>query len=400
MMSAIDSSGYEALMPLGSIIGHIATAATTAEYSLPQEVLHIVLISAQGLKGKIGNPYLIFKVGSHSCRSTVKKTRNWNEEIFLKLPPNEVRCLDIIVKSWQNGQIHSTIGSISLSFDENTTGIQSVRIKDTQGRNVGVLKFRLLFRDLTPSESLSSDKLTTKANGYCHLYSVKSCQFEQLIQYMDASKKESLEDRLSGPFIEFQHQVQLNYKERIQNCWRRPSRPSVHVPSVPEAKKSLLIDRKAVQRLSIPNGNKDHSQKTVNGAENNNDNHKMTREKSYRLFPRQSKKFSSVYPDTNDGDNDDVEAGLSSNEEEQQNGISSTNKVETGTLLSQGMSEKDISENNLSQFVDELSENDKSWDVLVDVHDESLSLNKKSRPSRRSTFFVEWTTLNKSNELG
>ena len=56
------------------------------------------------------------------------------------------------------------------------------------------------------SELLESHEVTTMAKSYCHLYQIELWKFEELKQYFVASLKPNLEDRLSGPFLEYQQQ--------------------------------------------------------------------------------------------------------------------------------------------------------------------------------------------------
>ncbi len=374
IISAVDSSGYETLMPLGSIIGHAASKALALENGLPSKVLEIELISAQGLKTKLGNTYVIFNVGYYSCRSKVKKTRDWREDILLKLPHNSERRLDVSIKSWQNGKIHSLIGSASMSFDEKMSNVHSLEIKDLQGRNAGTLNLRLHFRDTTESEALSNDELTTVASGYCHLYSCKAHKLEQLKEYLLASKRPLLNERLTGPFLEFQQQEILSDKERVKHCWRRPSRPSLHVTTTGVKNNSLLIDRRVVQRLSVPNS--ETSKEAGNGYQ------KIEKKTSFRLLGRGD---ATIHPE---GDNHatDVEKGLPCELKERQTWIGS-NEVQTGTLASQEGSENKSS--NEDMVIGTLLEDD-NWDILVNLQEESFD-SRKLKTSRRATFFTEWT---------
>lgn len=387
-MKSIDNVGYETALPLGSVIGHAETTAQTQKYGPPEKILHISLTSAQGLKGKVGHPYVIFKVGSYKCRSTVKKTKDWSENIFMKLPKNVQQSLEITVKSWQKGQIHSTIGSINVSFDENMSDEQHLMVMDPQGKNVGSLNLALYWRELTPNEILYNNELTTIAKGYCHLYCVEAFKYEQLRQYFDSSSKIQLEQRLTGPFLEHQHhelERRLSDKERIKSYWRRPSRPS-YVSPPPMINKSLSIDHKPViQRKHEIKDDFSGDKEDDDNLDIVNNTRGILKQASDILSRRRivNSNAPSIHPET------DEEAGIQHNDGKNRRSWMSSNAVKTGTLSSQGKLNIDRSEEDLSLILEELSERDESWDVLVDLHDE----NDKSISSRRKgTFFVEWVT--------
>ena len=372
MMVSTDSSGYEISLPMGSIIGHVATKLLAKRHGLPEKTLHISIIAAQGLKGKTGNPYVVFKVGPCSCRSIVKKRREWNEEIFMKLPQRNVdKRLHIIVKSWQKGHIHSTIGSTSLLLDDMNSDEQKLVIKDVHGKSVGILKLRINFRDLAESEVVDDHELTTIAKSYCDLYNVDTFKFEELRHYLKLSTRSALEERLSEPFIEINgQQRRLSNRERVKKCWRRPSKPALFASVVP--KKSLIINRNAVERKNRHGSNEDNVEYHEKGfidAESSVKKEPMKRARSL-LSVRGGQKSELGHPET------DPEEGLRGEKQDRQSWISS-NKVRTGTL---------DSEQDTSQLDnEELSERDESWDVLVDIHGDD-----KAKPSRRATFSVEW----------
>lgn len=372
MMISIDSSGYETSMPMGSIIGHVSTELLAKRHGLPEKALQISIVSAQGLKGKTGNPYVVFKVGSYSCRSVVKKRKEWCEEILMKLPQKNVQsCLHIIAKSWQKGQTHSTIGSTSIMLDETSSDEQKLVIKDSQERSVGILKLRTCFHDLRKSEAVVNHELTTIAKGYCDLYKVDISKFEELRDYLKSAMKPALEERLIEPFIEtFGQQKRLSNRDRVKKYWRRPSKPALF--SSPVTKRSLIINRNAVTRESIHESKKEditYNERGFMDADGTLKREPMKRLSSLLLGKgRKQSEFS--HPGT------DPEKGLLGDKEDRQSWLSS-NKVRTGTLDS----EEDISQLDNS----ELSERDESWDILVDIHGED-----KTKPSRRATFCVEW----------
>ena len=164
------------------------------------------------------------------------------------------------------------------------------------------------------------------------------------------------------------------------------SRASLHSPAS-RTKKSLLIDRKAVQRLSRTVGTK-HLTQEATGEQTDGDQ-KVVKKTHFKLFRQGDKKSATVYPD-NTGD--DAEKGVPSTNNDRLSWLGS-NEVQTGTLSSQGNKEMENSDKDLTRLIDELSENEKNWDILVEVHEKESSL-LKPKPSRRTTFCVEWAPTN------
>lgn len=385
-VQSVDTTGSVNLLQTGYVIGHFFTASAYKQRGLPTKVLEIEIVSTKGLKTKYGIPYAIFTFGKESCRSAVRKTMRWKEFISMKYCGDENRPLQIEIRSWQSGQVHAFVGSTEISISECTKEKRQVSVKDKNGKVTGILHFNLTARNLRPNEKLSTHEKTTASLGYSHLYSLDTYKFQDLLQYLEVSKHTHASDRLRGPFLEFTTQENLTEKERIKHCWRRPSRPSIHVKTPKyEVGGDRLSHRKAIQRPSIAEGNDISS----SSSENNNNVKKsaLSKMKSMRpVFGRM--KSSTVIPTA---DEDDPESGQKEvcEDNERDSGRKSwsgSNIVRTKTLAL--TSTRNVMESEVSE-IEYLSENDRSFDVLADVNGESSRFDK--RPSRRATVHIEWT---------
>ena len=396
MMNVRDSSGHDATLPLGSLIGHTVTAAQAGKYGLASNVLHLSIISAQGLKGRIGNPYVIFKVGEFSCCSSVKKTKDWKEDVYLKLPTNIEMTLQVMVKSWQKGRAHSIVGSTKISFEKlDHDNIKNLVMKDNQERTVGTLKLRIQYRGLSKSEEITNHELTTIAKGYCHLYCVKTSRFEELKDYFTASQSFGLEERLRGPITRYRQQADsFGIEGEKANGWTNlsspakcNSKPTTKNKVQTNSKRSLLIDRK-IQRNTIQDIAINQTRR-VSGTDGKKNFFKKTASfLSNRDF---GKKSSVVHPEEHE-----IEEGRRDSSNEERSSWVGSNKIKSGTLSCRERNESGTisSDTEMSQVFEELSEKDESWDILVDLNDGSdFKLKQaKSKRIRRATFITEWET--------
>jgi len=391
-VTSIDSSGTENLLPLGSVIGHVATASTYQNQGLPTKALEIQIVYGKGFKTKSGNPYIIFTFDSSSTRSAIKKTKQWDETILMKLCNDKDQSLQIVVKTWQRGQVHTLVGSTEIPITKCNDDVRKVVVKDPNGKNAGVLHLNLSLRPLRPHEILKTHEKTKTSLGYCHLYRVDSYKLEDLKQYLEASKNEDVIGRLRGPFLEHQMHESVTDKDRIKHCWRRPSRPSIHINTPKsEPSKSLLVHRKALQRPSIAEGNETSSQsETKRPSRELGGNVKSLRSSFGRM------KSASIAPTGEEGD---PEIGLDQDTKEKGEDASKipswsgSNMVRTKTLVVTSTSRFDEGEHSSQTEVDKLSENDRNWDALADVNGGS-SHKDSSRSTRRATVFIEWAENN------
>lgn len=196
-VKCIDSSGYENFLPLGALIGHIATSSAHELVGFPSKVLEINVLNAQGFRTKYINPYIIFTLGSTSVRSSVKKNNNWREQILIKTASIEVKKIFVTVRSWKNGQQHDMIGSSEVQMNmDSTENSFKVVIRDTTGKSAGIISLSLIFRNMRRHEVLDTHERTTVALEYCHLYCLNRCKFEELKRYFELSNSDSNLNRL------------------------------------------------------------------------------------------------------------------------------------------------------------------------------------------------------------
>lgn len=365
IINAKDSAGYESLVALGSVIGHDESTSKSSLFGMPNKVLIITLISAQSLKVKMGNPYFVLKVGPYNCRSEVKKTRNWDEEIMLKMNGNIEKNLTIIVKAWEKKQSHPTIGTLSIQFDETQSEVQNLVVNDAQGRSVGILRLKLKYRDMTKSELLINEKYSTFARSYCHLYQISSSKYLQFKQYLDSSKKPHLEERLSGPFLknQGQHVLLIDVVEREQPL----SKQSVFISAAKQ--KSLIMTRKAFDHnstLSIYN-NDGKARKEIDESKRKN--------KNIFTFFQAGRRTSSVHPEKPAAAEDEEQG--SRKESSDDSTWRGSNSVRTGTFSQVRKGTEEVESSQLNH----ISESERQWDILVDMNNENSVTN---------SVFIEW----------
>lgn len=395
-MNSIDNTGAENLLKTGSVIGHIVTSSTYKEHGLPTKVLDIEIVSGKGLKTKYGIPYAIFTFGSVCCRSAVRKTMRWRENISMKYFGDEEHPLQIVIRSWQSGQVHTFVGSTEISITKCSNDTQQVSVKDPNGKIAGKLHLKLTLRDLRPNEMLSTHEKTTTSLGYSHLYSIDTYKLDDLKQYLEASKHEHAIDRLRGPFLEHTTHESLTEKDRIKHSWRRPSRPSIHVktPTHKLGSDRQLLHRNAIQRPSIAEGHE------MSSSASENDGNQLKRPVSSKmksLRPVFGKKNSSTIIPTADEDDPEKgpKEGYEDDDDSRKQSWASSNIVRTKTLAV--TSTRHVGDDEPSSEVEFLSENDRSWDVLAAVNGNS---SRFDRPSRRATVHMEWTTEKNKRLIG
>ncbi len=345
---SIDCSGSENYLPFGAVIGHIATSASFEKRGFPTRVIKIDIHKAKGFKTKWGNPYIIFKIGSTIYRSSIKKTKSWQETIHIKIGNEVKEPLQISIKSWQSGQIHSEIGTAEISFaDCQTGGHQQLKVLDTQGKTAGHLSMTLTLSDLDPYETTATYEKTTTALGYCHLYRVDCYKLQDLQTYLDVSQRKDIETRLPGPFLE--KQVSLHGKDKIQKSWRRPSRP---IPYVPHHSKDT--NKTTLDNLNEENSIQDHNASCIR----------------INKTTSTTKRSATVVPI---GNEDDPEMGP----------VQHPKRITWGG--SRTVRTKSLSTNNIAKGGDQsklLEANDNSWDILAEV---------SSSYSIKTHVFMEWT---------
>ena len=214
LMKYIDSSGSQGLLSLNTIIGHASTLATADEVGLPTKRLCINL-SAQSIKTKYGNLYVVLNVGPFSARSEVKKKKEWKEQIFLNLPKDHISYLEVSIKCCQKGHFHTTVGFAKIHFGKTPTVVKCVETRDAQGKKMGLLEISLKYGSLQKNELPHTHELTVEAESYCHLYQLKNFKIDQLRKFLTTSIEKKLHDRLLVTF--FDHDNYCIDKNRIKH---------------------------------------------------------------------------------------------------------------------------------------------------------------------------------------
>ncbi len=344
---SIDCSGNENYLPFGAVIGHIATSASFEKRGFPTKMIKIDIHKAKGFKTKFGNPYITFKIGSTTYRSSIKKTKSWQESMHIKIG-NEVKDpIEISIKSWQSGQIHSEIGKAEISFATyQNGGHHQLRVLDAQGKTAGHLSMNLALCDIDPYEATATHEKTTIALGYCHLYRVDCYKLQDLQTYLHISQKEDIEARLPRPFLE--KQVTLNDKDKVQKSWRRPSRPIPYT----------LRHSKDTNEVTLEELSEENSIHDDNASD-----------RRFKKMPSVKQRSAKVVPI---GNEDDPEMGP----------VQQPKRITWGG--SRTIRTKTLSINNISPGGDqsEASESDDNdWDILAEV---------SSTSSMKTHVFLEW----------
>lgn len=381
-VSSVDSAGMENLLKIGSVIGHLATESTYREKGLPTNLLEIKVVRAKGFKTKYGLPYATFTYDSSSCRSAVRKTARWKDNLMMKVSDTNECSLQIVIRSLQSGQVDTIMGSNKLSLKKCTNDCRQVSIYDCNGKVSGILYLNLSLRELRSNEMLRTHEKTTTSIGYSHLYSITNYSVEDLHQYLEASKRNDAIDRLRGSFLEHIMHDNLTEKDRVKHSWRRASRPSIHVKKPKYEMRNSQAHRKAIQRPSIAENGKSDSEKD----EKSTKRPLLSKLKSIR--PGFSKKKSALILPI--ADENDPEKGVDElpNGDSRKKSWNSSNTVRTKTLAVP--SARQMKSHMEKPEIEGLSENDRGWDVLADVNGRSSRLD--SRPSRRATVYMEWVS--------
>jgi len=367
IMCKVDTSGSETLLPLGSVVGHCASYATSKMIGLPSKGLKIDILAAHGFKIKYGNPYVVFSVGSSQCRSSVKKAKDWRETVLLKLPDDVNKTLNIDVKSWHKNLVHSSVSSSKMTFIDGLSSAQNITLRDKQGKCTGILKLVTTFVTLPPDEVLESHETTSIACSYCHLYKMKYYEIEQLRHFLACAKQKSSHDRLKGQLFEREIHSVLTDKDRIQQGWRRPSHPSRY----------NLRDCSELLRASVESKNTDKKIEK---------HHEEKVKELLQTFssPRRRKTSATIVPIRSSGENSETTSDTI-HDESDDTGILlersrwvGSDKVKTATLTSQCNQQIHVDIHSREDVIDSAAESHgdlkwdyggdgRNWDILVDL---------------------------------
>lgn len=196
-----DSTGSAAHVAEGAVIGHLATLAASMKDGLPTHELRLELLSANFMKSKNGNPYVIVKNERHRCRSLIKSSRNWMETISMKVKVGKGKHrqvnAEIIVKEWRKRQNHATIGCGEVVVTDSSVGqLVICSIIDEKGKDIGSIQLRASMKLLSESEQVTSHEVTSTALSFSHLYRLDIADDMALRRYLSMSKKGNILDRI------------------------------------------------------------------------------------------------------------------------------------------------------------------------------------------------------------
>lgn len=203
MVQCVDIAGLETFLPLGSVIGHSVTRAEFDMSRCGRKLLRIELISAHGFTSRHQNPYMIFRLGSCSCRSSIIKTKDSNEVCVLKVPGTHENKLCIDLKRWQKGPYHPAIGTGSVDLNDDFIGVkQDVVIYDLQGRRIGLsLRICCSFIDDSSCDIEDGHDNTVMSIGFSHLYKLELRKVEEVKYFLAATTEQPIIDRLDRRYF-------------------------------------------------------------------------------------------------------------------------------------------------------------------------------------------------------
>ena len=217
-----DYTGSKVYVPVGAVIGHMATNAIQEIEGLPSKCIIVEILSSTGLKGK-HNPYVEISYGSMTIRSSIRQGKGWSDIMKLKVT-TEVNYLKIKVKGWHKNAKHNTLGEAKINFTHDSADIKEALLTDIHGKKVGSLKIKITHMDLGAYDSLNTLEMTSTAVGYSHLYRLEVTEIENLRLYLARAKLPNIIDRMPITCQE-EHQ----HKDDKMGEWRRPSRPSMQM---------------------------------------------------------------------------------------------------------------------------------------------------------------------------
>uniref|UniRef100_A0A7R9WDT9 Cyclic nucleotide-binding domain-containing protein n=1 Tax=Pseudictyota dubia TaxID=2749911 RepID=A0A7R9WDT9_9STRA len=377
LMNSTDETGCSVELPFGVLIGHQATKATHEKEGKLAIGVEIEILVARGLKTKYGNPYAVFRCGSKTCRSSIKKGNDWRDNILMKLPDNsDCDKLRIDVKGWRKEPLHTSLGSAEVALVDSSGQVQPVVLKDSYGKKSGVLKVRVRKYKLQEHERVNNTELTVTAQGYCHLYRMERYEINRIQQCVVRGQKESIWDRLPQCFEDEVKHRQINEKERVRQSWRRPSRPclSLDLETTPRLSFALRTGGGGIEAGGGPDTADEDS---TGGARTRALHEQPVKAQSRPSYNR--RKSSGVAPIEAIIENNSSSASRSSVEDTDKIPEQGILNVKDGTTASKSTAPL-------------ISRGERDWDNLVDFSSIDRGKNSSSRrdQSRRTSFFVEW----------
>lgn len=226
-------------------MGHIVTKSNYNMNGPLTKGVEVTFIDVKNLAKGSGDPYLLMKCGFKAVRSSIKKTKKWNEVFNMKLIDNETdtdhggtsKDCTVELFGWKKNQSHHLFGSCKLNLetmDENEAGEKkSYDLMDANGHKVGVLRLIVKYFDLEAHDIAKSHEVTVVAENYCHMYRLETFRVDALRTFYDHSKIPDLKYRL--PTVIEEEEGEYNdfvEKEGTKLAWRRPSKPILEVKKV------------------------------------------------------------------------------------------------------------------------------------------------------------------------
>jgi hypothetical protein len=248
-----DSTGvHSEVVAQGALFGHMATKANFDENGPLNVGVEVTFHDVKHLSrtSGAGDPYILMTCGYKACRSSVKKTKLFNETFQMKLNHTgkhteehggtATKCT-LSVMGWKKSKAHSCFGSCEIDL---TTVEQNVKrsypIVTESGAKAGVVSCTLRYFDLKQHDIADKHEVTVEAQSYCHLYYLECHKVESLIAYYRNCKVPELSKRLP-PQLEAQNLYAEMCQSDSENnfAWRRPTRPILGV----SANDLLMEDR-------------------------------------------------------------------------------------------------------------------------------------------------------------
>ncbi|GMH59726.1 hypothetical protein TrST_g1578 [Triparma strigata] len=241
--SSDDTGNHQEVVATGAVIGHIATKANYDMNGPLTKGVEVTFIDVKNLVKGSGDPYLMMKCGFKAVRSTIKKTKKWNEVFNMKLIDHETDAdhggtskeATVELFGWKKNQSHHLFGSCKLNLEEagESDEKRSYDLTDSSGHKVGTLRMVVKYYDLEAADIAKSHELNVVAESYCHMYRLETYKVDGLRTFYDHSKIPDLKFRLPTVIEEEEGEYSdFVEKEGTALAWRRPSKPILEVKKV------------------------------------------------------------------------------------------------------------------------------------------------------------------------
>jgi len=178
---SLSSLGNKAYFPPQALLGHPITSAINKKFGNPKHLCVVEIISVKRIKYKQANPYATITCGEISLATEIKKSIKWTEKVEFHLSKS-ITNATIALRTWNKNGDHSLIGEALIPFPSSSDNLlQTISLKDHDGRSGGLMKIRISIRDFTKEESaLLSHEMSAIAVSFCHLYEAKCHVIERI----------------------------------------------------------------------------------------------------------------------------------------------------------------------------------------------------------------------------